>query len=98
MRDRALAPVSQHPEIQRYVVHIDGDRCYERRDIEVAWCVDEACQHEQAQGGGGQMGGLIDRPGGPHAEGNAAVGRVERQRDHGQQQRASPPPGPPQDG
>ena len=49
MCDRALALVPQQPEVQRYVIHIDGDRCDERRDIEAAGCVDEARQDEQAQ-------------------------------------------------
>ena len=60
--------VSQQPEVKRYVIHIDGDRCDERRDVEAARRVDEARQHEQAKGCGGQMGDLIDEPGGPHAE------------------------------
>ena len=98
MRHRALGLVSQQPEVQRYVIHIDGDRCDERRDKEAARRVDEARQDEQAQGRGGQMGDLIDGPGGPHAEGNPAVGRVEGQRGRSQQQRASPPPDRPQDG
>jgi len=68
------------------------------RDIEAARHVDEARQYEQAQGRGGQMGDLIDRPGGPHAEGNPAVGRVECQRGRGQHQRTSPPQDRPQDG
>ena len=58
----------------------------------------ESRQDEQSQGRGAQMGDLIDGPGGPHAEGNPAVGRIECQRDRGQQQRAGPPPDRPQDG
>jgi hypothetical protein len=92
MCDRALGMVSQQPEVQRYVIHIDGDRCDERPDIEAARRVDEARQDEQAQGRGRQMGDLIDGPGGPHAERNPAVGRVECQRGGGQQQRTSPRP------
>jgi len=92
MRDRAVGMISQQSEVQRYVIHIDGDRCDERRDIEAARRVDETRQYEQAQGCGGQMGDLIDGPGSPHAEGNAAVNRVECQRHRGQQQQASPPP------
>ena len=98
MRDRPLFLVSHQSEVQRYVIHIDGDRSDERRNIEAARRVDEARQDEQAQGRGGQMGDLIDGPGGPHAEGNPAVGRVECQRGSGQQQRTSPPPERPQDG
>ena len=52
---------------------------------------DESRQDEQSQGRGAQMGDLIDGPGGPHAERNPAVGRVECQRDRGQQQQTSPP-------
>jgi hypothetical protein len=44
------------------------------------------------------MGDFIDGPGGPDAEDNPAVGRVEGQRDRGQQQRTGPPPDRPQDG
>jgi len=84
MRHRTLGLVSQQPEIQRYVIRIDGDRRDERRDVEAARRVDEACQDEQAQSRGGQMGDLIDGPGGPHAEANPAVGRVEGQRRRGQ--------------
>ena len=94
MRDRALGLVSQQPEVQRNVIHIDGDRRDERRDVEAARRGDKARQDEQAQRRGAQMGDLIDGPGGPHAEGNPAVDRVECQRGRGQQQRASPPPGP----
>jgi len=78
------------------VIHIHSDRCDERGDVEAARRVDEARQYEQSQGRGAQMSDLIDRPGGPHAEGNPAVGRVECQRDRGQQQRTSPPQDPPQ--
>jgi hypothetical protein len=98
MRDRALDLVSQQPKVQGYVIRIDGDRCDERRDIKTARRVDEARQDEQAQGRGGQMGDLIDGPGGPHTKGDPAVGRVERQRDRGEQQRTSPPSDPPQYG
>jgi hypothetical protein len=98
MRDRALAFVPQQSEVQRYVIQIDGDRCDERRDIEAARRGDKARQDEQAQGGRGQMGDLIDGPGGPHAEGNFALGRVKCQRGHGQQQRTGPPPDRPQYG
>ena len=83
MRHRALGLVSQQPEVERYVIRIDGDRRDERRDVEAARRVDEARQDEQAQRRGGQMGDLIDGSGGPHAEGNPAVGRVEGQRDPG---------------
>jgi hypothetical protein len=82
MRDRPPGLDSQ--QVQRYVIHIDGDRCDERRDIEAARRVDETRQYEQAQGCSGQMGDLIDGPGSPHAEGNAAVNRVECQRHGGQ--------------
>jgi len=98
MRDRALVLVSQQPEVHRYVIQVDSDRCDERRDIEAARRVDEAGQDEQAQGRGGQMGDLIDGPGGPHAETNPAVDRVECQRGRGQQQRTGPPADRPQDG
>ena len=98
MRHWALGLVSQQPGVQRYVIHIDGDRCDERRDPEAARRVDEARQHEQAQGRGGQVGDLIDGSGGPHAKGNPAIGRVEGQRGRGQQQRPGPPPDRPQDG
>ena len=98
MCDRALSRVSQQPEVERYVVQIDGDRCDERCDIEAARRVDEPDQDEQAQGCRGQMGDLIDGPGGPHAKGNPAFGRVKCQRGRGQQQRAGPPPDGPQDG
>jgi hypothetical protein len=97
MRDRALGLISQQPEVQRYVIYIDRDRCDNRRDIEAARRVDEARQDEQAQGRGGQMGDLINGPGGPHAVGNPAVDCVECQRDRGQRQRTSPPPDRPQD-
>ena len=83
MRDRALGLVPQQPEVQRYVIHVDGDRCDERRAIEAARRIDDARQDEQPQGRGGQMGDLIDGSGGPHPEGNPAVGRVECQRDRG---------------
>jgi hypothetical protein len=46
MRDRTLALVPQQPEVQRYVIDIDGDRCDERRDIEAARRVDEERQDE----------------------------------------------------
>jgi hypothetical protein len=92
MRDRAVGVISQQSQVQRYVIQIDGDRCDERRDIEAARRLDETRQYEQAQGRGGKMGDLIDGPGSPHAEGNAAVNHVECQRRCGQQQRASPPP------
>jgi hypothetical protein len=85
MRHRALGRVSQQPKIQRYVIRIDGNRCGERRDIETARRFDEARQDEQAQGRGGEMGDLIDGSGGPHAERDPAVGRVECQRGRGQQ-------------
>jgi hypothetical protein len=98
MRDRALGLVPEQPEVQRYVICVYSDRCDERRDIAAARRGDEARQDEQAQGRGGQMGDLIDRPGGPHAEGNPAIGRVKCQRDRGQQQRTSPPQDRPQDG
>jgi hypothetical protein len=98
MCDRALSRVSQQPEVERYVIQVDGDRCDERRDIEAARCVNKADQDEQAQGCRGQMGDFIDGPGGPHAKGNPAFGRVKCQRGRGQQQRTSPPPDRPQDG
>jgi hypothetical protein len=98
MRDGTLALVPQQAEIQRYVIDIDGDRCDERRNIEAARRVDEERQDEQPQGCGAQMGDLIDGAGGPHAEGNRAVGSVECQRDRGQQQRTGPPPDRPRDG
>jgi hypothetical protein len=56
MRDWALGLVSQQPGVQRHVIHIDVDRCDERRDIEAARRVDEARQDEQAQSHGGQIG------------------------------------------
>ena len=83
MRHRALGLVSQQPEVQRYVIRIDGDRRDERRDVEAARRVDEASQDSRPSSHGGQMGDLIDGSGGPHAEGNPAVGRVEGQRDPG---------------
>jgi len=98
MCDRALSRVSQQPEVERYVIQIDGDRCDERRDIEAARRVDKADQDKQAQSCRGQMRDLIDGPGGPHAKGNPAIGRVERQRRRGQQQWTSPPPDRPQHG
>jgi len=91
MCDRALSRVSQQPEVERYVIQIDGDRCDERRDIEAARRVDKADQDKQAQSCRGQMRDLIDGPGGPHAKGNPAFGRVKCQCGRGQQQRASPP-------
>ena len=98
MCDRALSRVSQQPEVERYVIQIDGDRCDERRDIEAARRVDKADQDEQAQSCRGQMGDLIDGPGGPHAKSNPAFGRVEYQHGHGQHERTSPPPDRPQHG
>ena len=92
MCDRALSRVSQQPEVERYVIQIDGDRCDERRDIEAARRVDKPDQDEQTQRRRGQMGDLIDGPGGPYAKGDPAFGRVKCQRGRGQQQRASPPP------
>ena len=65
MRDRALSIVSQQPQVQRYVIQIDGDRCDERCDVEAARRVDEARQDEQSQGRGGKMSDLIDGPCGP---------------------------------
>ena len=98
MCDRALSRVSQQPEVERYVIQIDGDRRNERRDVEAARRIDKADQDEQAQSCRGQMGGLINGPGGPQAKGNPAIGRVKCQRGRGQQQRASPPPDGPRDG
>jgi GT2 family glycosyltransferase len=83
-RDQALGLASQQSEVQRYVIGIDGDR-------------DEARQDEQARGRGGQLGDLTEEHGGPSAEGDPAVGRIEGQRGRGQQQWTSPPPDWPQD-
>jgi hypothetical protein len=84
MRDRALAPV-QPAEIERYVVHVDGDRRNQGRDIEPARHIKEARQDEQAQRRGGQMGDFIERAGAQQAERNPAVDCVKSQRDPRQQ-------------
>ena len=74
------------------MIHIDGDRRDERRDIKAARHIDEARQDEEAQGRGGQMSDLIDGSRGPYTEANSPVGGVERNRGRGQQQWISAPP------
>ena len=53
-----------------------------------------ARQDERVRGRGSQMDDLVDGPGAPHPEGDAAVRHVECQRDRRQQQRTNPPTGP----
>jgi len=52
----------------------------------------ERRQDEQAQGGRGQMGDLIERAGAQQAELNVAVDHVENQRYPGEQDRIGPRP------
>ena len=77
MRDRALVLDPQQSEVEGYVIQVDSDGRNESRDIEPTRHVDEACQDEQAQGCGGQMGDFIERAGIQNTELNPAVGRVE---------------------
>ena len=92
MRDRALAPVRQQPKVERDVIQVDGHGRDEGGDVEAAWRVDEAREDEQAQGGGGQVGDLVERAGAQQAELNPAVGRVEGQRHPREHDRIGPQP------
>ena len=94
MRDWPLVPVRQQPEVEGNVIKVDGHRSHQRRDIKAARRIDETDQDHQAQGCGGQMGNLIERAGTQQTKWNRAVGRVEAQRDPGQQQGVGPHPEP----
>ena len=58
MRDRALVRVPQ-PEVKGYVIQVDGDGRNETGDIKPTRHVNQACQDEQTQSPGGQMGDFI---------------------------------------
>ena len=91
MRDGPLIRVSE-PEVERYVIQIDGNGSDKTCDIETTRRVDEAGQSEQTQRSGDQVGDFVERAAGQDAERNPAVGRVEGQRDPRQQYRNRPQP------
>jgi hypothetical protein len=77
MCDRALVFGAQQPEVERYVIEVDGHRCSQSRDVEATRHVDEARQGQQAQGCGGQMGDFIEWASAQETKLNPAVGRVK---------------------
>ncbi|HKS95697.1 MAG TPA: hypothetical protein VJV74_06125 [Terriglobia bacterium] len=92
VRDRALSSVPQQPEVERYVIEVDGHRRDQSRHVEATRHVHEAGQDQQAQRGGGQMGRFIEKAAARDVERNPAVGRVECQGNPGEQHRIGPPP------
>jgi len=68
MCDRALAVVPQQPQIERDVIKVDGHRGDQRGDIEPPRRIGKTRQDHQAQGRGGQMGNLVERPGAQQAK------------------------------
>jgi hypothetical protein len=92
MGDRALVGVRHQPQVDGYVIEVDGHRRNQSGDVEAARYVDEARQDEQAQGRGGQMGDFVEWAGTDQTVGKPAVGRIEAQRNASKQYRAGPQP------
>ena len=84
MSDGPLLRVSE-AKVKRYVIQVYGHRRDKTCDIETTRRVDEAGQGKQPQRPRGQVGDFVERAAGQDAERNPAVGRVEGQRDPGQQ-------------
>ena len=63
VRDWALPVVPQQPEVERYVVQVDGRGRDQSRDVKTTRHAHETRQDEQAQRGGGQIGRLIEKAG-----------------------------------
>ena len=83
MRDGPLIRVSE-PEVERYVIQIDGNGGDKTCDIVTTRRVDEAGQSEQTQRSGGQVGDFVERAAGQDAERNPA--------DRPRRRPARPPP------